>query len=802
MHKKEINNSSKKDLEKIKDEELEQIILELETNHIELEVQNEELRRIQNDLEISRSRYSELFNFAPIGYFLFNLEMSILEVNIAGLNMLSYTKKDNLLNRAFSTFVLPEYQDAFYKHVKEITKTRTKGQTELAIKNRNGKEFFIRMISLQKTEKKEDGLKLDLIRSAIIDISDIKNTESKLKHEKERVELLYKLVPNAIFSVDTELRITSWNDRAYEITGYSPAEVIGKRCIFFKECEHGSCHDICALFDDRKKKPIIGQEIMILHKNGSPIAISMNIDVIKDNKGDIIGGIESFEDITEKRKIREDLLRFKTALNSSSDNIFLFSLKDLKFIDVNQSACVSLGYTRSELLKMGPHDIKPDYDKEKIKNLLRKLKATANHELKIETRHERKDKSTYYVEITLKAITNNNSKGNDNDIIVVAVARDITERKEFETTLQENEQKFRAVSTGAQDGIIIINNNDEVIFWNDSATDILGYSKEEVMKKSLHKIIAPERYLNKSREAFHKWQKAGKGNAIGKITELAAKRKDGKELIVELSLSTVKLQNSYHAVGIMRDVTERKKAEIDMKNAFEKERELNTLKTRFISTVSHEFRTPLAGIQSSASLIEKYGNLWPQDKQEKLFRQIYESVKHMTNMLEGVSFIGKDHSGKLEIKPKIFDFEEILYDIIEEVKSFFKGKTIINHHSKSKIGTILMDTTLLRHILTNVLSNAVKYSLEKNPVEIITDNIEDKNMLIRVKDDGIGIPKEELKLIFESFHRASNVGNIKGTGLGMAIIKRSVDLCNGTIQIKSQINKGTIVSISLPINRS
>ena len=235
----------------------------------------------------------------------------------------------------------------------------------------------------------------------------------------------------------------------------------------------------------------------------------------------------------------------------------------------------------------------------------------------------------------------------------------------------------------------------------------------------------------------------------------------------------------------------------ERQTVIEKEKELNMLKSRFISVISHEFRTPLTGIQSSVQLLERYGDKWDKEKKQKCFKTIYNSIRFTNLLLDDVSLIGKDESGKLNYNPSLCLIKEICRQAVDDLKAVFGNQQIINFSISSETIETFADESLLRHIINNLLSNAVKYSGHEKQIGFsVVKEVND--IVFTFTDHGIGIPEEDMKYVFEPFHRASNAETIKGTGLGLPIVKRCVDLLEGTIEINSTLNKGTTVVVKIP----
>ncbi|MBC7621308.1 MAG: HAMP domain-containing histidine kinase, partial [Candidatus Saccharibacteria bacterium] len=225
--------------------------------------------------------------------------------------------------------------------------------------------------------------------------------------------------------------------------------------------------------------------------------------------------------------------------------------------------------------------------------------------------------------------------------------------------------------------------------------------------------------------------------------------------------------------------------------ALEKEKELNELRSRFVSMTSHEFRTPLATILSSAELLKYYGDRLPESEKLDVIQTIENSVHRMTRMLDRVLLLGKVDAQMLQFEPTSLDLIPLCQSLVRDaVAQFPNGKCVVEAKLAADLPKAQYDEKLLRHIFSNLLSNAIKYSPNGGMVDFDVRHDGSKT-IFTVSDQGIGIPAEEISHLFESFHRASNVGDIQGTGLGLAIVKNSVDLHGGDITVHSTVNQGT-----------
>jgi signal transduction histidine kinase len=278
-----------------------------------------------------------------------------------------------------------------------------------------------------------------------------------------------------------------------------------------------------------------------------------------------------------------------------------------------------------------------------------------------------------------------------------------------------------------------------------------------------------------------------------KMAEIALKQSNEllemkvQERTEDLQILIYKLQN---------EIKEREKAEEKVREMLDKEKELNKLKTRFVSMVSHEFKTPLTVISTSVELLEQFYNSFSSEEREEYFTRISKSIDLMKSLIENVLFIGKSEADNLNIAPDKINLKNLCSKVIEDIKLTLKKRREFIFDYNASNTHVYLDEKLIEPMLINLLNNAIKYS-EEGPVELrVLENCD--NLIISVKDYGIGIPAEEQEKIFEAFHRANNVGNISGTGLGMSIILKAVELHKGQINIISGIDTGTTFTITIP----
>ncbi len=402
---------------------------------------------------------------------------------------------------------------------------------------------------------------------------------------------------------------------------------------------------------------------------------------------------------------------------------------------------------------------------------------------------------------------------------------------------------FREIFQSMSEGIIVVDKEGKILVANPIAEEMFGYEKDELNGKELEALL-PERYRTRHHSFRDQFNNHPVPRRMGMGRDLAAVKKNNTEFPVEISLSYSQAGGTFIAIAFVTDITQRKKAEEalrqseeqlivyaaelerkveartkdlnasieklerevadrkraeeEVKKALEKERELNELKTRFVSIASHEFRTPLSTILSSISLVEQYNKKGTTDKIDKHAQRVRSSVNHLTGILNDFLSLGKLEEGKLDVNLEDVDLEILFDEVKEEIKLQLKDDQEIVVEFKTNHHNLLTDRRILRNILLNLLSNASKYSEPGKTIHLIAAKT-NRSFEIMVSDEGIGIPDEDKKHMFDRFFRASNASNIPGTGLGLNIVKRYVDLLNGTIKFSSTYQKGSTFTLSIPI---
>jgi PAS domain S-box-containing protein len=406
-----------------------------------------------------------------------------------------------------------------------------------------------------------------------------------------------------------------------------------------------------------------------------------------------------------------------------------------------------------------------------------------------------------------------------------------------------DQEHMTSLFENATEGIILTGSDGRIVLVNPATEKIFGYEARELENKPIEMLI-PDRYKKrhlKDRAGFYHHP----GNRVmGAGRDLFGKKKDGSDVPVEISLSHYHKNNELFVIAFVVDITQRKEIEnnmlkqkVELENitnkmrlmnadleikveqrtmilkealekledsqkelseALEKEKELNEIKSRFVSMASHEFRTPLSTVLSSASLLSKYTTTDDQEKRARHIEKIKSSVKHLNDILEDFLSLGKLDEGKVYTHVSEFEIGRIIKETADEMKGLLKKDQRLEIVSTEDF-SINSDMKLLKNIIINLITNAIKFSAEAKPITIQVTRQNDE-AVIDIEDKGIGISAEDQDHLFSSFFRGANAANIAGTGLGLHIVKRYADLLGGTVHLQSQLNEGTIVTIRIPIN--
>jgi PAS domain S-box-containing protein len=418
----------------------------------------------------------------------------------------------------------------------------------------------------------------------------------------------------------------------------------------------------------------------------------------------------------------------------------------------------------------------------------------------------------------------------------------IDNQRLFSENLFKEIKKFEALFQYATLPILLVNKLGSIILANNQALTLFGYTEAQMSVLKVEDLI-PKEYRPGHTTHRSDYEKNPQTRPMGRGMELFALKKSGEKFPVEVSLGHYQIEDETYVISFIIDITRRleiegalRKQTAEMENAkkeiekwneelenkvdlrthelmdtltkleksrdelttaLSKEKELSDLKSRFVSIASHEFRTPLSTILSSVSLISKYTQSEDQDKRDKHIQRIHSAVSNLTDILNEFLSLGKIEEGKIQVHFTSFNLKEQLKLIVNEIANILKPGQEINYEHLGE-AQVNLDLSLLRNIIINLISNASKFSPENSIIKIKSE-VSEKSISLTIQDKGIGIPEEDQKHLFERFFRAKNVTNIQGTGLGLHIVSRYVELMNGSISVESVLEEGSTITIQFNI---
>lgn len=454
-----------------------------------------------------------------------------------------------------------------------------------------------------------------------------------------------------------------------------------------------------------------------------------------------------------------------------------------KIIYVNDAICLLSGYCREELLSMTLDEIDVDFSPQLWSEFWQALKL---HSLSFESRYRAKTGEIVKVEVTISYAED---KGQE---FCCAFAR---KKNEQEEKLKLNEARFRTLAETTEASIFLIQQNN-ICYANPAAEILTGYTIQELLNNfNLDKLI-----LSKKLRQVIKQDEL----VLCEYQEMQILTKNGNQRW--LACTVALLDGMFDFAGkpveliTAIDITDYKQAELKLCQALEQAKLLSEQKERFVSMLCHQFRTPLNVASFSADLLKRHSHQWTEEKKCSYFGLIQLGIKQISELLDEILLFGKAEAALLEYQPREMDLNLFCNEIASQVELANSNQISINfisqNISQNEFITADFDPNMLQFILTNLLSNAIKYSPENNSVTLELYS-QDKNIIFKIKDTGIGIPEKDRERIFEPFYRGSNIDSIPGTGLGLSIVKTIIDLHGGEIILESQVGVGTTFTITL-----
>ena len=947
---------------------IDKLLDDLKIHKVESAQQQKELNRIRYELEQTKDKYTDLFDFAPTGYFTLGSTSRILLVNLTGATILQ-TKRGKLFNKPFSRFVAPSHRDYFTDLLHKAIELMTRQDGEIVLLTHEGKELHvaidllcidpnhgkdarIRLSVSDHTEKlqkdslieisqanlralldssaqgifllgtnfeilKYNQIAYDQLKSllqkeltegqnmleyiseadkdsfienynkallgiptkkekrltfpsnqdnwtelryipmynnsgaiigvafSVLDITQRKKAEEDLLPAREQARLLLSLIPSAIFTIDNDMIITSWNKRSEEITGYKEHEVIGHPC---HELMNSSCKCRCGLFDRNAVTPIFGKECNIITKSGEKRIIVKNFDVVRSPDGQIIEGIESFEDVTEKKlvesqtlfrnqriiKFQEALLRITKernlnleadlkrilsitahTLNTERVSYWQFS-NDFQYLKCEYVYSLSGGFSASNY-SIKVTDVPSYFDSIQKERTLSAIDIKSDH-------RTRDFAETYFTKFGITSLLDvpvrvkgkvvgilcNENTGDlrdwlledqefaasVSDLIAISIVAD--KHHQAEEKLKTSEELYRKLVSASPDAITLTNFNGKLTYASSMALQLFGFQKEEeVLGRYVWEFVHPD---ESERAKLHIQLVSNGGKALD--TQYKFMRKDGTIFFGEMK-STIITDTSENKplafLTITRDITSRKSSEEKLIKSEQQLRQANATKDKFFSIIAHDLRGPFNSLIGFSELLYQDYDQFEESEIKEFINQIYISSTNSLKLLDNLLQWAKSQTGGIIAMPEHLDISNLVFETIGLLKSAANNKKIKIKSDLQPDCVAWADGYMTRTILRNLVSNAIKFTYSGGEISIKA-SITDNKVRIDISDNGIGIRSIDQNLIFrvDQKYKTPGTANEQGTGLGLILCKEFVEKNDGEIGMESAEEKGSTFYFTLP----
>jgi PAS domain S-box-containing protein len=765
-------------------------------------IDNTERKLAERALRESEAQFRALFEGASQGVVLHD-EERILQVNPAAVRILGRQSSHELLGKHPGTFSPPvqtngESSDAMAR--KHIDNCITNGSARfdwLACAP-DGREIPMEVML---TRIEWSGRQI--IQAFITDISERQRAQSALAESEALFSAAFEASPILIVIARmSDQKYVLVNDAFVNWSGCVREELLGRDSNEFGIWESQDERD--AVWTDlRRDGSIHERECRFRNRRGDATTMLISFEVIQINHAphvlamglDITGRKRAEEaSSASEARLRESEARFSAAFHASPAFLGILSLSDGKYVLVNEAYLNWLGYPPEEVVGHTCLELRmwenPN-DRDLLLNDMHAFGSIRQRELR--WRNRLGERCT----VLLSAET---IKLDDTPHMLI-MAVDITKRKrseeelrESEARLRESEARFSAAFHASPIITAIFRASDaKLVLVNDAFLNWSGYSRDEVLGHTTVELGIWEDPARRDRF----WDEVLRAGSV-REWECRSRNRSGKVSTMLASGVIIEINGVNHLLTMVVDISQSKEAEAELRRTLAREKELSQLKSNFVSMVSHEFRTPLGIIQSSAELLRDFFQKMPPGEREEQLESITRNTRRMAGMMEEILVLSRLDAGKLDFQPATLDLNAFCRRVLDEVLSATNRRCPIQLLLGPVPEPAQADERLLGHIFTNLLSNAVKYSEPGTTVRFAVEQ-DGPDAVCIIRDQGIGISEEDRQHLFKAFHRGSNVGTRPGTGLGLLVVKRCADLHGGQLQLNSKLGEGTTVTVRLPV---
>jgi PAS domain S-box-containing protein len=811
-------------LDTLSPDEARQVLHELRVHQIELEMQNDELRRARAELEVSRARYFDLYDLAPVGYFTVSEQGLIVEANLTAAGLLGVARGD-LVERPLSRFILPEDQDIYYLHRKQLFDTGEPQVCELRMLRADAAPFWARL----EATAAEDAEGAWVCRVVVSDITAHKEAEETLRQSERKYELerRYRAILDQTFGfiglLTPDGALIEANRTALEFAGVGESDVQGKP--FWETPWWTHSREMQDRLRNAIKAAVSGEFVRFeaTHRaasDGQIHSVDFSLKPVRNESGEVVFLIPEGRDVTDRKRAEEGMREFETRFRDIIDNsgmgIIFVDTNAKTIFSGNQAMATLLGRSPEELAGMSIFEMHPPDAHDQVARQFEEH-WIGDRQVSSNIPVIRKDGSCIYTDITSAAVTLNGVR------CLSGFFRDVTERKRAEDALRESDRKLREAEAMAHLG-----------YWRwDVTTGEVEWSKE--VFKIFHldpttftphidsiQALSPwpedherDRELIRRATADHEPGSYDQrfllpDGSIGHYHSTFQGKYDGEGKLIAI-------------VGTVLDITERKRAEDALRRsndrleqyaaaletankALEESNRLaeraNRAKSDFLASMSHELRTPLnAVIGFSEGLLERTDIHPLNEHQKDRLEKIKTSGEYLLQLINGVLDIAKVESGRIDLQITTFDVETVAREVGDMAEGLAKDKPAVRFilDLDERLPPMTSDRDKVRQILVNLLGNAIKFTERGSVTLRVRGN--NGQLVFSVEDTGVGISAEHLNRLFEKFYQVKQetYRALKGTGLGLAISKAFATLLGGTLTVESVERQGSTFTLTIPL---
>ncbi len=736
-----------------------------------------ELKEIKRELHKSEILMDSVFHSADIGIAIVDSKGLLVKVNDGLCKLLGYRQHEITGMKYLDLVAADQKRQARVLHQKLLAGEKRSDQRRII--RRNGQVIDTYVTNNAFIDDQGNRFLVKTLR----DIS----AESQLKNLLEEAE---KAVQMGGFEYDVKLKRMICTEELYRVYGVKA-----------KDKQRPTLNRFIT-WADPKYRPVLRAAIMEAEQRG--IHFDKEI-IIRTAEGDrkwvrvtatarktasrVTSLVGTVQDITRSKESELQLKRLSYVARKTNNAVIITDSKG-KIQWVNESFEKMTGWNLQEVIGKKPGTFLQGEQTDK--GAINEMTAQLSKHKPVSTvlLNYRKDGSVFWINMDIAPVFKDNELinfiGLGTDITEVLKAR---EEQKLKESLEQQQQLFDAIAMNFPGGIIgVLDKEFNYVYVGGAELNKLGLKRESLIGEHLFDSISE----GGNRDAEPHLKKTFEGE--GTVFEESIRGSTYSIHAVPLFGPTNAVEN---ILVVLHNITERRKSENEIWAALNKQRELNELKSKFVSIASHEFRTPLSGILSSAYLIAKYSRLHEEERVQKHTERITSAVSSLTDILNDFLSIGKIEEGKLENNVTTFDIKEFCNKITEDfINNLKKNQTIVFEHT-GRNAAVKLDKQHLSHILVNLISNAIKYSGEGKRIWV-SSSVTNKAVEITIRDEGIGIPEDDQPHLFQTFFRANNTNDIQGTGMGLHIVKRYLEVMGGTIAYTSKLDAGTTFVVSFP----